>query len=90
MERAPATAVDRLRDGRLSRGGDRPPGRAWRRDRFDVPADIVRVLDNFPDEYEWAADYADPLGAGLAAAPAVMCINAAILSYAPAVRRSRR
>jgi hypothetical protein len=50
--------------------------------RFDTPADILRVLDNFPYEHDWARDYAIRSAQASLLRPQIMCINAAILSYA--------
>lgn len=60
--------------------------------RFDAPADVLRVLDNFPYEHDWAADYQIRSAQASLLRPRIMCINAAILSYAlldafPEVRR---
>jgi hypothetical protein len=63
-----AEAVDRVAD--LARG------------RFEVPADILRVLDNFAYEHDWADAYEIRSAQASLLRPRIMCINAAILSYA--------
>jgi len=50
--------------------------------RFDMPADVQRVLDNFPYERDWAQDYRILSAQAALLQPAIMCLNAAILSYA--------
>jgi len=61
--------------------------------RFESPGDIARVLDNFPYEHDWAGDYQIRSAQASLMRPRIMCINAAILSYAlldcfPQVKRS--
>jgi hypothetical protein len=50
--------------------------------RFDMPADVQRVLDNFPYERDWARDYRILSAQAALLQPNIMCLNAAILSYA--------
>jgi hypothetical protein len=81
MGHAHKTAVDRLRAiGYRREALDRVIELAD--GRFDVPSDILRVLDNFPYEHDWAADYAIRSAQSSLLRPQIMCINAAILAYA--------
>jgi hypothetical protein len=91
VARAGVTPLDRLRqrgycDAALDRVSRLAGG------RFDVPADILHVLDNFPYEHDWSRDYAIRSAQASLLRPEIMCINAAILAYAlldafPGVRR---
>ncbi len=60
--------------------------------RFELPSDVGRVLDNFAYEHDWVQDYQIRSAQASLLRPRIMCINAAILSYAlleafPQVRR---
>jgi len=80
---APATrsAVDRLR-----RIGYRPEAISRVLElaggRFEMPLDILRLLDNFPYEHDWARHYEIRSAQASLLRPEIMCVNAAILSYA--------
>lgn len=75
------TAVDRLRTiGYSAQAVTRVTELA--EGRFDTPADIVRVLDNFPYEHDWASEYEIRSAEDSLSRPRIMCLNAAILAYA--------
>ncbi len=49
---------------------------------FESPYDILRVLDRFPYEHDWANDYQIRSAEASLLRPQIMCINAAILAAA--------
>jgi hypothetical protein len=81
MGHADASPFERLRhlgygDAALNRLRELSGG------RFEHPEDVSRVLDNFPYEHDWERSYAIRSAQASLLRPQVMCVNAAILSYA--------